>query len=337
MAGPGARNLITDVPGLMVGQAGDMRARTGVTVLVGETPFAAVADVRGGAPGTRDVAALDPASLVEAIDALALSGGSAFGLDAAGGVQGRLAAAGRGFRIAPAAPPVPVVPAAILFDLANGGDKNWGESPPYRALGAAAFDAAAGDFDLGNAGAGLGARAGIYKGGIGSASWIDDDGVAVGALVAVNAVGSPLMPGSDVFWAWPYEWAREFGGRRPKPDSRPAASELPADMKGAARAGANTTIAVVATDAALSRVELKRMTIMAADGFARALRPVHTPFDGDLVFGVTTARRELRGERNRDVMRLGHAGADCLARAIARGVYEASSLGDMTSYREMFP
>ncbi len=336
MAGPGKRNLITDVAGLTVGQAADLRVRTGVTVLVGEAPFVAVADVRGGAPGTREVAALEPESLVEAIDAIVLSGGSAFGLDAAGGVQGRLAAAGRGFRIAPGAPAVPVVSAAILFDLANGGDKGWGETPPYRALGAAAFDAARPDFALGNAGAGLGAKAGAYKGGIGSASWIDEAGFAVGALAAVNAVGSPLMPGSDVFWAWPYEQSGEFGGRRPGPDAAPVASQLPADMKGA-RPGANTTIAVVATDAALSRVELKRMAIMAADGFARALRPVHTPFDGDLVFAVTTAKRELGAERNREVMRLGLMAADCLARAIARGVYEADTLGEMKSYRELFP
>ena len=152
MAGPGIRNLITDVAGLKIGQAEDEAARTGVTVLLGDEPFMAVADIRGGAPGTRDVEALEPVSLVESIDAICLSGGSAFGLDAPGGVQSWLNAQGRGFQIAPGAPLVPVVSGAILFDLANGGDKDWGEMPPYRALGAAAAAEAGEDFMLGNAG-----------------------------------------------------------------------------------------------------------------------------------------------------------------------------------------
>jgi L-aminopeptidase/D-esterase-like protein len=161
------------------------------------------------------------------------------------------------------------------------------------------------------------------------------DGFTVGALVAVNAVGSPVMPGSDAFWAWPFEQGGEFGGRRPT-DMLPVMPELPHDMKGAVRPGENTTIAIVATDAALSKVELKRLTIMATDGFARALRPVHTPFDGDLLFGVATAKKEIGAARPRDVMRLGHVAADCLARAIARGVYEAQTLGAIQSYRARF-
>ncbi len=337
MPGPGPRNLITDVPGLLVGQAEDARVRSGVTVLLGEAPFAVTADIRGGAPGTRDVEALEPVSLVEAIDAICLSGGSAFGLDAPGGVQSFLKSRGRGFQIAPGAPLVPVVSGAILFDLANGGDKDWGETPPYRALGRAAAEAAAQDFALGNAGAGLGAVAGGVKGGIGSASWQTDDGVTVGALVAVNAVGSALMPGSDVFWSWPYEQDGEFGGRRPKPELPPVSSELPPNMKGAVQPGANTTIAVVATDATLTRVELKRLAIMAADGFARALRPAHTPFDGDLVYAVSTARRPLAEPRPRQAMRLGNIAADTLARAIARGVFAAETLGGIKSWRELFP
>ncbi len=336
MAGPGARNLITDVAGLTVGQAEDDSVRTGVTVLLGDEPFMAVADIRGGAPGTRDVEALEPVSLVESIDAICLSGGSAFGLDAPGGVQSWLKARGRGFQIAPGAPLVPVVSGAILFDLANGGDKEWGAMPPYRALGERAASDASDDFMLGNAGAGFGAIAGAYKGGIGSASWVTEDGFTVGALVAVNAVGSPVMPGSDAFWAWPFEQGGEFGGRRPV-DMMPVSSEMPRDMKGAVRPGENTTIAIVATDAVLSKVELKRLTIMATDGFARALRPVHTPFDGDLLFGVSTAKKKIGKARPRDVMRLGHVAADCLARAIARGVYEAQSLSGIQSYRERFP
>ena len=193
----GPRNLITDVAGLRVGHAEDSGARTGVTVLLADEPVKAAADVRGGAPGTRDVLGLDSASLVDTVDAITLSGGSAFGLDAPSGVQAWLRAQGRGFEIAPGAPRVPIVSGAILFDLSNGGNKEWGEYPPYRALGKLAAEKAAEDFALGNAGAGLGAIAGRYKGGIGSASSVRDDGVTVGALVAVNSVGSPIIPGTQ--------------------------------------------------------------------------------------------------------------------------------------------
>lgn len=330
----GPRNLITDVAGLRVGQAEDMTARTGVTVLVCDRPATAAADVRGGAPGMRDVV-LDPTSLVGEIDAIALSGGSVWGLDAPSGVQAWLKEQGRGFQIAPGAPRVPIVPGAILFDLANGGNKEWGETPPYRALGRKAAECAAEDFALGNAGAGLGAVAGLYKGGIGSASSVGDDGSTVGALVAVNSVGSPVIPGSNLFWAFPFEQDGEFGGRAKKP--MPFDLDLPPDMKGAPRPGAHTTIAIVASDADLTRVELQRLAIMAADGFARALRPVHTSFDGDLVIAVSTARRSLSAARPFEVMRLGHIAADCLARAIARGVYAAQTLGGFKSYRDTFP
>jgi L-aminopeptidase/D-esterase-like protein len=332
MVRPGARNLITDVAGLRIGQAEDTRARTGVTVLLADEPARAVCDVRGGAPSSRDTAGLDLVSLVEAVDAITLSGGSAFGNDAPSGVAAFLRAQGRGFEIGPGAPRVPIVPGAILFDLANGGDKEWGDEPPYRTLGRQAAEKASLDFALGNAGAGYGATAGIYKGGLGSASAVTDDGFTVGAIVAVNAVGSPLIPGTDVFWAFPFEQNREFGGRRLKADV-PFDLDLPPDMKGA-RPMQNTTIAIVATDADVSRVELQRIAIMAADGFARALRPVHTPFDGDIVFAVSTAKHALSGMRPREIMRLGSIAADCLARAIARGVYEAETLGNARSYRE---
>src|ERR1043166_8074305 len=336
MVKPGARNLITDVAGLAVGNAEDAGARTGVTVLLAERAVPAVADVRGGAPGTRDVEGLDPVSLVDGVDAIVLSGGSSFGNDAPSGVQAWLKARGRGFEIAPGAPRVPIVPGAILFDLANGGDKNWGELPPYRALGLAAVEKASRDFKLGNAGAGMGAMAGTCKGGLGSASAVTDDGFTVGALAAVNSVGSALIPGTDFFWAFAFGQAGEFGGRAPAGPLPPLDLDLPADMKGALRSGANTTIAIVATDAELTRIELKRIAIMAADGFARALRPVHTPFDGDLVFAVSTAKRPIGEPRPRLAMRLGSLAADCLARAIARGVYEGESVGEMKSYREKF-
>jgi L-aminopeptidase/D-esterase-like protein len=330
----GGRNLITDVEGLTVGQAEDMAVRTGVTVLVAEAPFLAVPDLRGGAPGTFDVVGLNAAPLVSEIDAIVLSGGSAFGLEASVGVQAWLKDRGRGFEIAPGAPRVPIVCGAILFDLTNGGNKDWHQSP-YRALGIKAAENASADFALGNAGAGLGAIAGGYKGGIGSASSVREDGVTVGALVAVNSVGSPVMAGSDAFWAFAFEQDDEFGGRKPK-GPLAAGLDLPDDMKGAVRAGANTTIAVVATDAIMGRDELQRVAIMAADGFARALRPAHTPFDGDLIFAVSTAKRTLSGPRPMETLRLGHMAADCLARAIARGVYEAESLGNAKSYRDTF-
>lgn len=332
----GPRNLITDVAGLKVGNAEDERLRSGVTVILAEQPFCAAVDIRGGAPGTRDVAVLEPENLVAAINGICLSGGSAFGNDAVGGVQSFLRGQGQGFEIAPGAPLVPVVCGAILFDLNNGGDKNWGEEPPYRRLGRAAAEHAGKDFALGNVGAGMGAASGRLKGGLGSASWRMVDGSTVGALVAVNSVGSAVMPESDVFWAWPFEQQGEFGGRRPDAGFPAVLAELPSDMKLGVRAGANTTIAVVATDAAVDQLELKRIAIMAADGFARALRPVHTPFDGDLVFAMSTGSVARTDRDAVSIMRIGQAAADCLARAIARGVYEARSLGRLTSYQDRF-
>lgn len=336
MTRTGKRNLITDVAGLLVGQAQDVAARTGVTIVLAEQPVAAAVDVRGGAPGTTGTDALHPAGLVEMIDAVVLSGGSSYGLESGAGVTAWLGARGRGFQIAPGAPPAPIVPGAILFDLANGGDKNWGLVPPYRALSIAAVEGAGVEFALGNAGAGFGAMAATYKGGTGSASVITDDGFTVGALAIVNSVGSPVIPYTDVFWAFPFEQAGEFGGRRLPEDFGSVEPVLPPDMKGAARAGANTTIAVIATDAELARVELMRLSIMAADGMARALRPAHAPFDGDTIFALSTARRPLGDMRQISVMQLGNAAADCLARAIARGVYEAKTLGEMRSYRDTF-
>ncbi|HEX3810939.1 MAG TPA: P1 family peptidase [Rhizomicrobium sp.] len=338
MAKPGPRNLITDVAGLRVGQSHDEAVRTGVTVLIADEPATATIDVRGGAPGTRETDSLDPVNLVGAIDAIVLSGGSVYGLEAASGVTAWLAARGRGYRLAasPHVPPAPIVPAAILFDLANGGNKMWGDTPPYHALARHAAEQAAQDFALGNAGAGYGAQAGNYKGGTGSASIVSDDGFTVGALVAVNSVGSPLVPGTGVFWSFALEQHKEFGGRFFT--SAPTAdAQLPPDMKGNPQPRMNTTIAIVATDAALTRDELKRVAIMAADGLARAIRPAHTPFDGDVVFALSTAKKQISEPRSRDMLRIGHFAADCLSRAIARGVYEAQSLGDAKSYREVFP
>ena len=330
----GKRNLITDVAGLAVGQAENVEVRTGVTVLLADAPCAAAVDVRGGAPGTSETEALDPVSLVGAVDAITLSGGSVYGLESAAAIAAWLGARGRGFKFRPDTPPAPIVPGAILFDLANGGDKNWGENPPYRALAMEAVERAGADFTLGNAGAGLGAAAGVYKGGTGSASVVTAEGFTVGALAIVNSAGSPLIPDTDVFWAFPFEQHNEFGGRKLSTGYKQIDSSLPPDVKRPVQAGTNTTIAVVATDAGLNCVELKRLAIMAADGFARALRPVHTPFDGDTVCAISTAKHALHEPRAFALMQLGNAAADCLARAIARGVFEAKGLGETPSYRD---
>ncbi len=315
----GGANLLTDVAGLRVGNAADATLKSGVTVVLCEEPAVASVHVMGGAPGTREIDLLAPEHTVERVDALVLSGGSAFGLDAGGGVMAALAEAGRGFAVGDAR--VPIVPAAILFDLLNGGDKRWDGEPPYRRLGRAALAAAAESFALGSVGAGTGATTANLKGGLGSASTRLADGVTVAALVAVNAVGQATVGDAGHFWAAPFEVDGEFGGRG-LPSPFPAGA-MRVRHKAAARAGGNTTIAVVATDARLTKAEAKRVAIMAHDGFARALWPVHTPFDGDLVFALATGRRPL-ADPLLDLTEIGVAAAATTARAIARGVHAAT-------------
>lgn len=308
---PGARNLITDVPGVIVGNAADARLKSGCTVLLGERPMVAGVHVMGGAPGTRETDLLAPDRMVQAVDALVLSGGSAFGLDAASGVTDGLRAMGRGFAVG--AVRVPIVPAAILFDLLNGGDKHWAVNP-YPALGRAALDGAGIDFALGTVGAGTGATVAGLKGGLGSASLVLANGVSVGALVAVNAVGSVTMGNGPHFWAAPFEIDAEFGGLG-MPGAAPPLFPVP--LK---RLGEATTIAIVATDAVLTKPEATRLATAAQDGIARAIVPSHTPHDGDLVFAVATGARSLQPG---DALEIGHAAAICLSRAIARAVYHA--------------
>jgi len=323
-AAPGARNLITDVPGLLVGQAQDMRARSGVTVILPDARAVAAVDVRGGGPGTRETDALAADTLVEAVDAIVLSGGSVYGLAAADGVTAWLGARGRGFGlvVAPGVPLAPIVPAAILYDLANGGDKDWGLEPPYRALGLAAAAAAGADFALGTAGAGMGAMAGRLKGGVGSASAVTDDGLTVGALAAVNSFGSVVAPGGRAFWAAPYEIGTEFGGV-PMGEVHAAPDDWGL-AKRQAEPRTNTTLALAATDVALTPAQARRVAVMAQDGLARAIRPVHAPFDGDVVFVLSTARRPLPAPAELSLARIGALAADCIARAIARAVFEAT-------------
>lgn len=317
---PGPKNLITDVPGLRVGNAYDPQLRSGTTVLTADRPFIAAVHVMGGSPGTRETDLLAPDRMVQEVDAIFLSGGSAFGLDAGQGVMQGLRAQGRGHAVGPVR--VPIVPGAIVFDLLNGGDKGWAESP-YPTLGRAAFDTAAPDFALGTAGAGFGAMTGNLKGGLGSASCILPSGLTVGALVVVNALGQATMGDTPHFWAAPWEEGREFGGFGPAP-MVPQDAPLPRK-----RLGEATTIAIVATDAALTKAQAQRMAVAAHDGMARALVPSHTPLDGDLVFSVATGAQPLQDPVT-DSFQLGHAAATCLARAIGRAVYLArSEAGDL--------
>ncbi len=320
---PGPLNSLTDIAGLKVGQAENAEIVTGVTVILAEQPVLAAVNVMGGGPGTRETDLLRAGTLVDQVDAIVLSGGSAFGLGAADGVAAVLKERGRGFSMVSSGdvPPVPIVPAAILYDLANGGDKAWSVSP-YPALGEAAARTASTTVREGRSGAGHGARAGRQSGGVGTASLVTGDGYTVGALSAVNCFGSVLIPGTDAYWAWPFEEAGEFGGNRP-----PADIAFDADDWGAAKVnpapGTNTTIACIATDAALSHSELQRVAEMAAAGFARAIRPVFAPFDGDTVFALSTGEVPVEMPRPMLTARLGELAATCLARAIARGVHHA--------------
>ncbi len=327
---PGPKNLITDVAGLSVGHATDERVRSGVTTLLCAAAWPAAVDVRGGGPGGRETDALSPENLVGRAHAVVLAGGSVFGLAAADGVAAALSAKGIGLQLRPGSPHIPIVPSAVLHDLGNEGDKHWGLAPPYRDLGLRALDAAAADFALGSVGAGRGAMAGLIKGGIGSASLDLGDGLMVGALVALNSVGSALMPDGKTYWAWAFELDREFGGGGPPPAmdlSDPAPDESRLLALGRLQAGANTTLGVVACNADLSTVECKRVAMMAQDGIARAVRPAHTPYDGDTIYALASGALRLnpKYQRATHVGRIGSAAADCLSRAIGRAVYFGAS------------
>lgn len=316
---PGPRNLITDVAGLRVGNAEDHAIKTGTTVLIGDAPFRASVDVMGGSPGSRETELLAPDKMVDQVDAIVLSGGSAFGLDAASGVSDGLRAMGRGFRVGEVT--VPIVPGAILFDLINGGDKGWNENP-YRELGRRAFDAAGPSFALGTAGAGVGATTAGLKGGLGSASIVLSTGHMVAALVGANPTGSTTVGNAANFWAGPFEMDGEFGSLGPHAQLVPFADSARTKREYLS-ALSNTTIAIVATDADLSKAQLKRLAVAAQDGMARAVSPAHTPVDGDIIFSVSTGAKPVL-DPIFDIMAIGHAAAVCLSRAIARAVYEAT-------------
>lgn len=329
------KNLLTDIAGVRVGHADDAALASGVTAVIFDTPAVAAMDIRGGGPGTREGAVLDLENSVEEIHGIALAGGSAFGLEAGGGVQTWLAEQGRGFRIRDAV--IPIVPGAICFDLLNGGDKKWGRYAPYRELGYAAATSASESFKLGSVGAGLGATTANLKGGLGSASAQTPNGVLVAALAVVNAIGSVTVGDGPWFWAAPFELGGEFGGRGLPPSFTP--QMLAARLKGgpAASSMENTTLAVVATDAALTKPQTKRLAMIAQTGFARAIYPVHAPLDGDVVFAVATSAKPI--DSLIGLTELGLAAANVVARAIARGVYEATALpfpGALPSWKDHF-
>jgi len=327
------KNLLTDIAGVRVGHADDARLASGVTAVIFDTPAVAAIDVRGGGPGTREGALLDVANTVERVDALVLSGGSAFGLDAGGGVQAWLAEQGRGFNVRGAV--IPIVPGAILFDLLNGGDKAWGRFSPYRDLGYVAASNAGTDFALGSVGAGLGATTANFKGGIGSASATTRGGVTVAAIAAVNAVGSVTLGDGPWFWAAPFEVDGEYGGRGWPTTFTPDLLKL--RMKGGATETENTTIAAIVTDAALTKPQAKRLAMIAQTGFARAIYPVHAPTDGDVVFAAATGEKPI--DAILGMTELGMVAANVMSRAIARGVYEATALpfaGALPAWKDRF-
>ncbi len=327
------RNLITDIEGLRVGHAHDAAVASGVTAIIIDVENVASAVTRGGAPGSRDTTLLDPEMSATGVNAVILSGGSLFGLDAAGGVVNYLREKGVGVRIGSIN--IPIAVQATTFDMLNGGDKNWGARPPYWELGwQAAERATSGAFELGTTGGGYGATTVTLKGGVGSASMVTASGFTVAAIVVVNAVGSATIGEGPHFWAGSVESGREFGGL-----GNPAhlsQSDLALRMKGGRQPA--TTIGLIATDAILTKPQAKRIAIMADDGLARAVRPAHAPMDGDTVFAVATQKKPLT-DALPDLTEIGMAAGDCLARAIARGVYEATALpfaGALPAWRDKF-
>jgi len=327
------RNLLTDIAGVSVGNVTDLTLGSGVTAIVFDRPAIASGSVLGGAPGGRDTALLDPSMTVETVDAFVLSGGSAFGLDAAGGVQAGLRKIGRGLQVGTTR--VPIVPQAILMDLLNGGDKDWGLHSPYRDMGYEAFQAAStGDFALGTIGAGTGATTVNLKGGLGSASARTASGHTIAAIVAVNALGSATIGSGPHFWAAPFEQDGEFGGLG-LPQKFPPA-DIAMRVKGMTVTA--TTIGAVVTDATLTKAQVHRLSITAHDGLARALLPAHMPSDGDTVFAAATCEKPVSDDRQL-FFELCHLATLVMARAIARGVYHATALpapGSQPAWRDRF-
>ncbi|WP_435199965.1 P1 family peptidase [Janibacter sp. GS2] len=336
---PGAHNAITDVPGIRVGHATREGAGwlTGTTVVTPPAGTTGGVDVRGGGPGTRETDLLDPRNLVDAVDSIVLSGGSVFGLSAADGVVQALADEGRGWPVGGPGEVAPIVPAAILFDLGRAG--TWRHHPGPGEGREAYLAASDGPVDEGGVGAGTGARAGGLHGGIGTASLVLDSGVTVGALVAVNAVGSPVAPDGRLLGEG-HLLAGEADLHAPDPRLVRRYWEDRAAQTGSVRAGTATTLAVVATDASLDKAGCATLAGVCHDGFARALSPVHTAFDGDTVFALSTKGSASLSAA--DLVALQTAAADSVTRAIVRAVLASESVdrradgGErLSAYREL--
>lgn len=325
---PGPRNAITDVHGILVGHATDEALKTGVTVVECANSLNCAVDVRGGGPGTRETDALRPENFVHKAHAIVLTGGSVFGLAAGDAVTLALSAQDIGLKLQPGSPALPIVPCAVLHDLSSGLHAKWGDTPPYARLGKEAASALGQAVAQGDHGAGIGAMAGYENGGVGTASLELSNDLVVGALMAVNPVGSVRVAGGDAFLAHPWEIDGEFGALKPK-GAQPAIDPFPnmsrLSPKGKLEAGGNTTIGVVAVNADLTASDCQRLAMMAQDGIARAVRPAHTPFDGDTIFAVSAGGVKIPDEQKAYMIAMiGSAMADCVARAIAKGVYHAA-------------
>ncbi len=312
--------MIKLLSGYRIGQAHHADVKTGVTVILPDVPATAAVDVRGGGPGTREISALQDGGLIDRVHAIVLAGGSVYGLAAADSVTRWLGAQRIGFAPGPAPVPVsPIVPSAILFDNANGGDKNWGLEPPYAALAFQACETASNETAEGAIGAGHGATAGLYPGGFGVATEVSG-GRQVQAIIAANPVGSPFLPGTDCPYAWIYERSGEFGRKSPPPNytwTQPTDTKLEV-LK---TAGQSTVIGAIMTDAKLTQSQLKRLAIMAQDGISMAVQPAHTPLDGDTLFALSLG--EAACESPVDLADLGTAAARAVARALTRGVVKS--------------
>ena len=319
---PGGRNLLTDVDGLRVGNVDDVKLRSGVTAIVCDAPATASCHVMGAAPGTRETDLLAPENTVETVNGIILTGGSAFGLDAAGGAQSALKEEGLGLRLQDHI--IPIVPAAVIFDLPNGGDKDWGKYSPYRELGYKAVRNASAEFTIGSAGAGFGAITAGLKGGLGSASIQLESGFTIAALIAVNTVGSVTIGQTPHFWAAPFEIGAEYGGMGLPHPLPPDATDLVLKFHGRSDPGANTAIGVIATDARLTKAQLKRLAMSAHDGIARAVWPSHSIYDGDTIFTLATGTAG-RSPSAAELLEINAWASATTARAIARGVHEAAT------------
>lgn len=345
---PGSRNLITDVSGVQVGHAEDYKIGTGVTVITGDNPFSAAVDVRGGGPGTRETDMLSLENSIGRADAIVLSGGSAYGLDASSEIQDLLRDDGKGYQLGKAI--IPLVPSAVIFDLNindNPHVNKIGHRSPWRNLANQAYKSCSNNFLLGSYGAGCGATTATLKGGQGSSSWkqkySNGQEYTVGAIVINNAVGNPLLNKGPCFLSGYLEIDKEFGGygtSNENFDHVIRSKRLPRSIGIADtfnQISSNTVIGVVATDAPLSRINLKRLAIMAHDGIAKSLSPAHTPMDGDTIFAISTHQNNKSELDNIDILAMGSRISDCVARACNRAVYEAvSTIKSKPTWKELF-